>query len=161
MEGKTYKGDLKIKLIHCEMFNPTIDEPKDDIGHQVDMFHARWLRLLNRYAPDYFIAERFQPRGFGGNTIEVVNMMLGIMMCSTYQDRKLVTASTWKNAANRVFDLKELYVWAKKEHKLEAHPLDSTLIGIYRLNQLLSTTMFQLDPYLLAKQVACVLKNKM
>lgn len=95
----------------------------------------RWFDL---YEPNLVIAERFQTRGNGGPTIELVsamNMLLGLIRAD--RPVKYIPASQWKVAFNRRWgdeELKSMY----EDCLTLAHPLDAALIGIYGLEYALN-----------------------
>jgi len=81
---------------------------------------------------ELIICERFQSRGLRGNTVESINMMLGALLVNIYAHHpkirvKLITASTWKNHANKVLDLDQLYKYSKST----PHQVDATLMAIF------------------------------
>lgn len=84
------------------------------------------------------VIERFQARGNKGPTIECICCMIGAI-AARYPHINMVTytAATWKNAYNRVSDLKELYEDHKGLRKdktlphIQIHQLDATLMGLY------------------------------
>jgi hypothetical protein len=90
----------------------------------------RWFDL---YEPDLVIAERFQTRGNGGPTIELVsamNMLVGLIRAD--RPVKYIPASQWKVAFNRRWgddELKSMY----EDCLTLPHPLDASLIGVYGL----------------------------
>lgn len=90
----------------------------------------RWFKL---YDPDVVIAERFQTRGNGGPTIELVsamNALLGVI--DARLPVKYIPASQWKVAFNRRWgdaELKSMYA----DCLTTPHPLDASLIGVYGL----------------------------
>lgn len=102
-----------------------------DFLERRDLFLEEVARWVDHFKPNAIIAERFQTRGNGGPLIEYVAVMLGLI-AGTYPNTpiKFITASTWKNAfKRRHFDLRLLY----PDLKVEPHPFDATLIGIYGL----------------------------
>jgi len=90
----------------------------------------RWFKL---YGPDLVIAERFQTRGNGGPTIELVsamNALLGVI--DGHLPVKYIPASQWKVAFNRRWgedELKSMY----QDCLTTPHQLDASLIGVYGL----------------------------
>jgi len=111
--------------------------------------------ILKEYEVDVLIAERYQNRGrMMGNTIELVNYMLGVMDSLRTQDFVLITASQWKNAFNRHYDLKEFY----KEIPMIPHRIDAALIAIYGSYQYLDNQAKQYD-FLSKKGLATLRKR--
>ena len=102
-------------------------------GHlaQRDLFVAEIRRWHKMYAPNASIAERFQTRGNGGPTIELVSTMNALTMAIKRMPFKYVVASQWKNAFNKRFNdcLKDMYA----ECLTTPHQLDAILIGCYGL----------------------------
>lgn len=109
---------------------------------QLDTFHSVALRYLQHWRPDFVVFERFQVRGFGGNICENISTLnMGwIVLAKTLGIRgALVTAAQWKNEVGRRFSadsrinkefLPALYATGKSLG-LEAHQIDSGLIGLY------------------------------
>lgn len=97
------------------------------------MFSKELRRWFEMYEPDLVIAERFQTRGNGGPTIELVsamNALLGVIDASL--PVKYIPASQWKVAFNRRWgddELKSMY----EDCLTTPHPLDASLIGVYGL----------------------------
>lgn len=95
------------------------------------------LKALGSF--DMVVAERFQARGNKGPTIECITLMLGALLELYPGKTVFLTASTWKNRVNRVFDLKEYYEDLKAEqvavrpisNRKTVHELDSSLMGLY------------------------------
>lgn len=93
----------------------------------------QWFDL---YKPDAIIAERFQTRGNGGPTIELVSTMNALLMAIKKKPFKYVVASQWKNAFNRRWGtdhLKGMY----NDCLTTPHQLDAILIGVYGLEMAL------------------------
>jgi len=109
------------------------------IGQRRDFFRElkRWFDL---YEPDLIIAERFQTRGNGGPTIELVSAMNMLLGCMGTKKVKYIPASQWKVAFNRRWgdeELKSMYV----DCLTTPHQLDATLIGVYGLEYALQTQL--------------------
>lgn len=136
------EGKLKVRCIGSTMVPCTIKKPAE-AGQEHQAF-VQWIRDVSRdHGPfDLVVAERFQSRGHKGNTIESINMMLGIL-AYLYKDRlTLYTASTWKNSFNRALGYKEALKDVYEEHahlnrdvpkadRHTIHELDCTLMAVY------------------------------
>ena len=121
---------FKYKIKKMGMVKSTIKEPKENMGLQINAFNEEFLYQFDKLKLDGFICERFQSRGMKGNTIESVNMMVGMMahyLTSREIDVKLVTASTWKNRVNKIIDIKDLYKLARVPN----HITDAVCLGLY------------------------------
>jgi hypothetical protein len=97
--------------------------------------YMRELEDVYMYAnarPECISIERFQGRGIKSGLLETVNLGLGAVVqdaLSKSSTTKIITptASAWKNALNRVVDLKKWY----KVIRCTPHELDACLIAIY------------------------------
>jgi hypothetical protein len=132
----------KVKLIGTNLIANTIREPKVHLGTQKQLFQEEIQEIITEYGPfDLCIAERYQIRGIGGGTtIECINLMLGIVMCTVPADIRVITAATWKNAFNRTHDLDEVYTKFGKTRT--PHEFDAFCIGLYRLSQVYGLNQF-------------------
>ena len=117
------------------------------IGHeyqkQMQAFANEFTTLIKKYQPTGILIERFQSRGMGGNTIELLNIMIGIMtLISTNNkiDVVLAAAVSWKGAHLRQFGpdktLNDLYQQLKPfpPHFIDAHCQSYYLANIWRDN---------------------------
>lgn len=130
VEGRKLRleGSKVVKNMVKDMKNP---EPKYKA-------YKKELRELGKF--DLVVAERFQARGTsGGSTIESINLMLAPLL-DMYPGRTMfLTAATWKNRANKIFDLKQYYDDLKQEQvdvrpvisRKTIHEFDSSLMGLY------------------------------
>lgn len=92
--------------------------------------YQQFIRTIRRkYQPNAIGAERYMPRGIGGNTIELVNFMIALLLDSKpHLPVKVIPAAQWKNAVKRAgVDLKAAY----KDVATTPHQLDACLIGLY------------------------------
>jgi len=121
----------------CVSVNSIVTSPLADIrffNAQRNVFLdevGRWIKL---YEPHGIVAERFQSRGLKGSTIELVNLMLGLLGGRYSLPILLITPVTWKNDWHRRFKndslkLNDLY----KTCRTTPHQLDSSFIGCYGL----------------------------
>lgn len=101
------------------------------------------------------IAERYMlRRGSGGNAIEAINQMLGVLRTLDIPSMKMIPASEWKNAANRLdHDLEGVYseldargsqLVSEPEH-ITVHEIDAAHIGAYGACLLLGVQPKQFD----------------
>ena len=101
--------------------------------------------LRSTFGVDAFIAERFQTRGNGGPTIELISSMLGVtclQMLSNGCRTRLIIASQWKTAFGRnCGSLEEVYLEAKKA-KITPHEVDAFCIGLYGLYLMVNRPAF-------------------
>lgn len=133
------------KLLERRRVKTTLKVIKDGCFDQLNAFYDDILPMLD--VAECITAERYQPRQtrhHESTTIESINMMLGAMTLNF--DVKLITASTWKNAINRLLkkanmegylNLDDVYELGKG--KIVKHHVDSTLIGLY------GATKFDMD----------------
>lgn len=99
--------------------------------------YKKELRALGKF--DLVVAERFQARGNKGPTIECISVMLAALLELYPGKTVFLTASTWKNRVNKVFDLKYMYEQLKNAQvsvrpitdRKTVHELDSSLMGLY------------------------------
>jgi hypothetical protein len=142
--------DRKVKVVA----NSIITKPVHDLvcfNESRFEFLAEITRWIELYDPQVIFAERFQPRGIKGKTVEAVNLMIG-MLSGKYEDLDfmLVTAGTWKNAFHRRFknhSLDHLY----KLTRTTPHALDSILLGLYCAEKGLQVEL-DYDPLDIVKQ---------
>lgn len=145
VEGKLVKGKFKFRIVGTCMFEYCIFEPKAYLRTQARAFKKEFKKVQRKYGPfDLCVAERFQARGYGGHTIESINMMLGIMSLEFEgKDFRTITAAIWKNAFNRQMDLKALYQERKQyEEPKTDHEFDASMIGTHRLQTLMGVLPF-------------------
>ncbi len=131
-----YKVDETGKLKH------TVYDLKQEIVEQTTGYCNEMNRLAKNYGVTHCIAERFQARGFRGHQGEGIGIMLGSliqMLTKEYSTEiRLVTAATWKNAFNRMADLKSFY----PQVRLEPHEVDATLMALF-----LASSVFGIKPF--------------
>lgn len=133
----------KIRVVGTKMCEHPVQAMHLDVVGASAQFMAELDQLWKDYGPfDGLAFERFQSRGLGGNTIEVISLMLGVIAVFAHRKKvslSLYTASQWKNAFNKTMDLKQLY----EDHKLkskkspkEIHEFDATLINLYKFYEM-------------------------
>ena len=121
---------FKVKLVATGMLEETLKDMTGNVKEKADLFLNAVKVLKEEYEIDHTIMERFMSRGMKGLTIELVNVMLGIMLGSWKKKQrnfKLITAAQWKNEWNRRADLKEFY----DKVSCTVHQADSIGIGLY------------------------------
>jgi len=130
----------KLDIIGTRMFGSPIQDLTGDLGAVTKKFLDEITAIDKKYGPfDAMCFERFQSRGLGGNTIEAISIMIGVMAFYCHKKKIpffAITASQWKNAFNRECEpkLKDLYDEFKltsKKSKKAIHEFDSMLIGVY------------------------------
>lgn len=137
----------RLQVIGTRMAENPIKFFDATLQDQFKAFVAEVSGIKRTYDPDLYIVERFQTRGNGGNTIESISMMNALaLQIMRNSDPMLVTASTWKNAANRQgINLKELYLQYKMTSKKSVkaiHEFDAAMMAVYRLYISLDRTPF-------------------
>jgi len=117
----------KKNFIHSSgMFLNPINDLTKSFDIQLQKFTKEFQRLLVKYRPKEIIAERFLTRGFMGNLIEKIGIMLGVMAATAKSlgiKFTLVVPSAWKNSLNRVINKKlpDIYKLFKKHiHRIDA-----------------------------------------
>lgn len=139
----------KYRILGCGMIQNTISSMTGNTKEDVRKFVAEVRKLLRQYGADVIGAERFQARGLKGNTSELVNVMIGCLFFVPVKGVTLLTASTWKNAFNRVADLKQTY----EQSALTPHQIDATSIGLYTGALYLNSKPFQFNMKLYKKRL--------
>lgn len=94
-------------------------------------------QLFNDYKLGFYVAERFQTRGNGGATIEIISMMNGMLAYKCFLHKvkaRFIIASQWKNAINKFIDLEDIYAFAKPLG-LTPHECDSCGMLLYEASQ--------------------------
>lgn len=126
------------KKLHLEG-SKTVKNMVKDMKDPLPKYLAYKKELKDLGAFDLVVAERFQARGNKGPTVESISVMLAALL-ELYPKRTMfLTASTWKNRVNRVFDLKAFYEDLKQaqvsvrpiSERKTIHELDSSLMGLY------------------------------
>jgi hypothetical protein len=123
---------LGIKILYLGMLVNTINDltPTGELLNQHRKFHLELLTLVTKYKVKAIVAERFQNRGrMRGNSGELVNVMLGSILCLPVEKVLLITPAQWKNALNKQLILKDMYSYGLVEHKV-----DAVFIGCYGLS---------------------------
>lgn len=126
-------GSVSIKQLGYGKIQNTVRDLTVDVKEQIKAFSMELDGLLRQYEVNLVVAERFQSRGFKGNTIEYVNSMLGVvvsLLLRYEEERNLNTyyfsilASTWKNEAKRqgllLENLYKDYSFIMSPHEIDA-----------------------------------------
>lgn len=128
-------GGGKLRLEGSKTVKHRVTSMKDPLSQY--KAYKKELRELGAF--DLVVAERFQARGNKGPTIECISVMLAALL-EMYPGKTIfLTASTWKNRVNRIFDLKDYYEDLKQAQvdvrpvsdRKTVHELDSSLMGLY------------------------------
>lgn len=110
-----------------------------DFQTSLRRFKTRMGKLMHKYKPDHFVAERFQTRGVKSRSAETVSMMNGIS-CHLADNHgigyRLLMAATWKNFVNKIFPLDQLYVLGHSVG-LANHTVDTLCIALYEYTNFL------------------------
>lgn len=141
------EAPAKFKLLEVGMLsNPITNLASVNFEREVAAFSDEIENLCLKHHVTHFAGERFMTRGFGGDQIELVSFMHGIVMAIMHSGRDkrkklnhnlLLTAAEWKNSVNKnVLVLDEAY-----EH-ITPHILDSACIGAYAYYRLLGVPPF-------------------
>lgn len=130
--------DKRITVLGTRMFQHPIQNLHYDMRQPTKEFLKELELIWKQYGPfDAMCFERFQSRGLGGNTIEAISLMLGVVSLFALKKNcpiDLITASQWKNAFNRNMDLKGYYAdynLTSKKSRKAIHEFDASLIGVY------------------------------
>lgn len=125
-----------IKKIHENVF----------INKEVDNFYTEVFSIMEEYLVDTIIFERFMARGLKGTTIELVNIMLGIISGIIISRNihwkhrlRAITPAEWKNSWNKSGNLLHFY----KKVECSPHQVDAIGIGIYGAQTLLGIKPFE------------------
>lgn len=138
------KRGVKTKVLKCGIFqNLVTDLTNENCQQQVDAFASEVLWIIEEYKPIQIWMERFQSRGRIGNVAEVANILIGIILTIASSNGRsiktqLITAATWKNRANDVFDLNNAY----KQVRTTPHELDARLIAEYGASKTVNARPF-------------------
>jgi len=84
--------------------------------------------IIKKYGIKYVLAERYMARGGKQATIEYVNQMLGALEYALPVEVTQISAATWKNRINRIFDLKKYY---KECYRVEPHEIDAVFQSMW------------------------------
>lgn len=121
-------NNFKYEILKSGMISNTFTDMKDklpiaELSNEIE-------EIFTTYRIKAVILERFMPRGFRGNTIELVNIIIGVILSTAAKytsNLKVITAATWKNNFNRNRDLKKFY----RDVNWVTHKIDAICIGLY------------------------------
>lgn len=125
----------RVRIVKCGKLQRAelIKELTADMRPPSTAYARHIRRLLKKSKADILVSERYSTR-IRGTTGEAVNIMTGIGVSEFLKRRpegtvSLLMSMTWKPAMTKWLgaELKTLY----KLCKIEAHPVDACLIGVY------------------------------
>lgn len=132
------KKPTNLKVLQFGKINCTVKSLTGTATTEAYMYFKSLDLLIEEFNPDFCIMERFQTRGIGGPTIELVSSMIGIAIAkflSLGKPLKAVVASQWKVAAQRAgVDLQAIYDSHKASQGVSPHEVDSCFIALYGLH---------------------------
>lgn len=105
------------------MVSNTLTNLKTDPRNQLGLFLREVQQLLPKGAT--VRAERYSNRGVRSISGELINMSLGVLFGIT--DFELIMPATWKNRADKFFDLNCYYACCA----VPPHVVDATMIALY------------------------------
>lgn len=125
-------GAHKFEVVATGMLKNTLRSLNVDLNTQAEIFLGDLDNLLDIYEPTGIAVERFMSRGMKGTTIELVNVMIGMVLskAAVKSRRKfiMIPASQWKNEINRNSSLDSLYAAAPT---CTPHQMDAVGIALY------------------------------
>lgn len=135
-DGKCPSG---FRVLQYGKLNCTVKQLTGGMSDNIGMYVASVKFLMTKYPElNGAILERFQTRGIGGPTIELVSVMIGVLTTFFYEKElpvKAIIASQWKQACNRSeISLDELYAQYKIEVGATPHEVDAVMIGLYGMH---------------------------
>lgn len=137
-----FRPPFRYQVLNTGLLQNVVYDLTGGIRSQSRPFKKEVSGIIKQYGVDVLVAERYQNRGMQrGNTIELVNFMLGALDSLRVQDYVVITPAQWKNAFNKFYDLKEFY----REIKMVPHRIDATLIALYGAYQYLDVKTSQFD----------------
>jgi hypothetical protein len=133
------KCPAQFKVLRYGKLNCTVRQLTGSMSDNIGMYIATIKFLMQEYPElNGAILERFQTRGIGGPTIELVSLMIGITSTFFYEKDlpvKAIIASQWKQSCSRSgIILEDLYARYKDLVKATPHEVDAALIGLYGLH---------------------------
>ena len=129
----------QFKVLQYGKLNCTIRQLTGKMSDNIGMYVATIKFLMSKYPElNGAIMERFQTRGIGGPTIELVSLMIGVTSTFFYEKDlpvKAIIASQWKQACTRSdIVLDDMYAKYKDSVKATPHEVDAVMIGLYGLH---------------------------
>lgn len=131
---QTNRSGTVLRVLGSGKVVNTIRDLTYNVSGQTEAFVNEVETLIAHYDVNCIAVERFQSRGFGGTTIELVNNMIGLLMtyvvvrCPVVLTR-MITPAQWKNTWNRTGSLDKFYT----QVSCSVHQADSIGIGLYCL----------------------------
>ena len=129
----------QFRVLQYGKLNCTVRQLTGKMSDNIGMYATTIKFLMSKY-PDLngAILERFQTRGIGGPTIELVSLMIGVTSTFFYEEDlpvKAIIASQWKQACTRSgIVLDDMYTKYKESVKATPHEVDAVMIGLYGLH---------------------------
>lgn len=136
VQGSKQGDTLRIRVLASGKQKSLVNQLKRGslLRKQLDAYVNEVLAVKKKYKPHYFVAERYMTRGIKGLSVECINMMLSAAVREIEIPYTLLAAVTWKRFVEKCgVDLKKAYKWCKAE----PHQLDSALMGVYAVMQIL------------------------
>lgn len=133
------KAPSQFKVLQYGKINCTVRQLTGGMSDNLGMY-VTTIKFLMKSYPDLngAILERFQTRGIGGPTIELVSVMIGVLSTFFHEESlpvKAIIASQWKQACTRSgIILDEAYLKYKGLVKATPHEIDAIMIGLYGLH---------------------------
>lgn len=129
----------QFKVLQYGKLNCTVRQLTGGMSSNIGMYIATIKFLMAKYPNlNGAILERFQTRGIGGPTIELVSLMIGIVSTLFHENElpvKAIIASQWKQSCNRSdIVLDDMYGKYKDQVKATPHEVDAAMIGLYGLH---------------------------
>jgi Holliday junction resolvasome RuvABC endonuclease subunit len=133
------KCPSNFKVLQYGKINCTVRQLTGGMSDNIGMYIATVKFLMSKYPElNGAIMERFQTRGIGGPTIELVSLMIGVLSTFFYEENlpvKAIIASQWKQSCNRSeIVLDDMYAKYKDTVKATPHEIDAVMIGLYGLH---------------------------
>lgn len=133
------KAPSQFKVLQYGKINCTVRQLTGGMSDNLEMY-VTTIKFLMKSYPDLngAILERFQTRGIGGPTIELVSVMIGVLSTFFHEESlpvKAIIASQWKQACTRSgIILDEAYLKYRGLVKATPHEIDAIMIGLYGLH---------------------------
>lgn len=133
------KIPTQFKVLQYGKLNCTVRQLTGGMSDNIGMYVTTVKFLMGKYPGlNGAILERFQTRGIGGPTIELVSLMIGVLSTFFHEEQlpvKAIIASQWKQACTRSgIVLEDAYLKYKNDVKATPHEVDAIMIGLYGLH---------------------------
>ena len=141
---RLHRNRLQRKVLYSGMLISTLKQLKTDaVEGDLRKYVKEMTKLIERFNPSHFIAERYMSRNIRGLSGELVNMMLGrLTAVLSFNDvpYMFIPAVTWKNAAKRQgIDLVQCY----KQCATPPHEFDAAMQAHYMASLVYGTKAFE------------------